>query len=245
MKLTEHIYLAGSSCMGISHSGDCNVYAVASGDDICLIDCGLSSSPERLFANLEADGLNPNHIRGVLLTHVHPDHAGALPALQKMGIPAIGPAAAAEVYRTGIRDYYRLEQIPPSGFRDFFCRTPSGTMDRILAPGEAFCVGNLRLEMIPAPGHSPDSVCYLLKIGEKKHLFTGDTLFYPGQISCFSSLLSDPAVYPDTLRRLAALRPDGLYPGHALFTVDRAWECTNRALEYVNNGNLPPQKSYS
>lgn len=246
MKLTEHIYLVGSGCFGISAAGDCNVYAVESEGEVLLIDCGLQPNPERILANLQADGLNPEKLRGVVLTHVHPDHAGAAAAFRGMGVPIIGTAKEAEVLQLGIDGYYGLTQcLPHTGFRDFFCSLQPAKVDECIAPGESVRVGSLYLEAIPTPAHSPDSVCWLLRIGEKKHLFTGDTLFYPGQINYFTKPLSCLDVYPETIRTLGAIHPDGLYPGHALFTIDRAWECADRALACVEVGNLPPIKSYS
>ncbi len=246
MKLTEHIFLAGSSCMGISESGDCNVYAVADGQQIYLIDCGLSPDPDRLLKNMEADGLNPRNLRGVLLTHVHPDHVGAVSAFRKMGVPVLGGVKSADVLRLGIAGYYRLEtRLPPSGFRDFFCGVGPDRIDGVLLPGERLALDTCVLETVNAPGHSPDSVCYLLRDGTKKHLFTGDTLFYPGHVNYFTWPLSCPDAYPRTICRLAAIRPAGLYPGHGLFTVDRGWQCTDQAKACIAAGTLPPLKPYS
>lgn len=245
MKITEHIYLAGSGCMGLSAPGDCNIYAVESGGEILLIDCGLHPTQERLLDNLREDGLNPDRIRGVLLTHIHPDHSGGVPFFQKMGIPVMGSGESDRVLRRGIREVYQMDRLPPSGFRDFFCGTPRGKLDRILQPGEHIRFGALELEMIPTPAHTVDSVCYLLRLGEKKHLFTGDTLFYPGHINYFVSPLSCVECYPETIRKLAELAPDGLYPGHALFMVDGAQRCTQTALEAIERGVLPPLKPYS
>ncbi len=246
MKLTEHIFLAGSSCMGISESGDCNVYAVADGQQIYLIDCGLSPDPDRLLKNMEADGLDSRNLRGVLLTHVHPDHVGAVSAFREMGIPVLGGVKSADVLRLGIAGYYRLEtRLPPSGFRDFLCGVGPERIDGVLLPGERLALDRCVLEMVPAPGHSPDSVCYLLRDGTKKHLFTGDTLFYPGHVNYFTWPLSCPDAYPRTISRLAAIRPDGLFPGHGLFTVDRGWQCTDQAKACIAAGTLPPLKPYS
>lgn len=245
MKLTKSIYLIGSSCMGLSEPGDCNVYAVESRGDILLIDCGLAPDPGCLLQNLRKDGLDPGRIRGLLLTHVHPDHAGALPALQEMGIPVYCSRTGAQILREGLADFYPLDTLPDSPVKAFFAGTPRGTADRILREGDVVTVGDLTLEALEAPAHSPDSLCFLLKLGDEKHLFTGDTLFYPGQINYFTGVLSCVDGYPEVLRKLADIAPDGLYPGHALFTVARGQNCTRSALEWINKGVLPPLKSYS
>lgn len=245
MKLTEHVYLIGSGGMGLSAPGDCNVYAVADGKDILLIDCGLNPDPEKLLSNLEKDGLNPRNIRGVILTHVHADHVGALPAFRERGIPILASQEGGRVLQQGVRAYYQMEQLPPSGFWDFFCGAPVLEADALLSAWQEMAVGRQSLIVIPTPGHSPDSVCFLLREKGKKYLFTGDTLFYPGQINYFAGPLSRIDAYPSTIRTLAELKPDGLFPGHAMFTVDRGWLSTDSALACIESGTLPPMKSYS
>lgn len=238
--------MVGSGCMGLSAQGDCNVYALTDGRDIYLIDCGLNRDLSQLLHNMEEDGLDIRRLRGILLTHVHPDHIGGVPAFQKLGVPIMGGKESAQVLEQGTGAYYQLEKkLPPSGFRCFFCDTVRGQLDRILQPGWRLPLGKCTLEMLPTPGHSPDSVCYLLRDGEKNHLFTGDTLFYRGQVSYFTNVLSCTDRYPETIAALAALRPEGLYPGHLLFTVSGAWRFTEQAKAYVEAGVLPPVKEYS
>ncbi|PIU67818.1 MAG: MBL fold metallo-hydrolase [Armatimonadetes bacterium CG07_land_8_20_14_0_80_40_9] len=50
--------------------------------------------------------------------------------------------------------------------------------DRILKEGDEIKVGNLRLEVIHTPGHTPGGIS--LKIDSEKVVFTGDTLFAGG-----------------------------------------------------------------
>ncbi|PRC45831.1 MBL fold metallo-hydrolase [Mycobacterium sp. ITM-2017-0098] len=70
------------------------------------------------------------------------------------------------------------------------------------------------IEIIPTPGHSPGSVCYLVPGAEGHYLFTGDTLFrnadgrwLAGYIEGFHQP-SDANTIADSLRVLAELSPD-------------------------------------
>ena len=67
------------------------------GNDIIIVDCGMSfPSDELLGVDLVIPDMsflesNREHIRGMVLTHGHEDHIGAIPfALQKMDIPIYG-----------------------------------------------------------------------------------------------------------------------------------------------------------
>jgi hydroxyacylglutathione hydrolase len=49
----------------------------------------------------------------------------------------------------------------------------------VATDGEIFTIGDLTIELLHTPGHTPESACYLLKdkSGKATSLFTGDTLF--------------------------------------------------------------------
>lgn len=70
------------------------------------------------------------------------------------------------------------------------------------------------IEIIPTPGHSPGSVCYLVPGAQGRYLFTGDTLFrgtgggwHAGYIEGFHQP-EDAATIAESLRVLADVLPD-------------------------------------
>lgn len=70
------------------------------------------------------------------------------------------------------------------------------------------------VEIIPTPGHSPGSVCYLVDGAEGRYLFTGDTLvrnpegrWWAGYIEGFHQP-GDADTIADSLRVIAELEPD-------------------------------------
>ncbi|WP_149359559.1 MBL fold metallo-hydrolase [Lolliginicoccus suaedae] len=100
----------------------------------------------------------------------------------------------------------------------------------------AHVVGSV-LEVIPTPGHTPGSTCYLAHGASGKYLFTGDTVYLrngswaPGYIPGFS----DRAALDKTLTELARLEPDivisSAFVGDSgVMTLDRPWpECIEQA----------------
>ncbi|MBA3648597.1 MAG: MBL fold metallo-hydrolase [Chitinophagales bacterium] len=87
---------------------------------------------------------------------------------------------------------------------------------------ERFKIGNLQLEVLHTPGHTPESTCYLLydEHGKQYCLFTGDTLFVGdvGRPDLFGAAISKEDMADrmyDSLQKLKQL-PDEVivYPAH-------------------------------
>jgi hydroxyacylglutathione hydrolase len=68
------------------------------------------------------------------------------------------------------------------------------------------------VEVIPTPGHSPGSTCYLVPgVNGQRYLFTGDTILLAPDGTWVSGFLPSPSAAPtmrDSLATLAALEPD-------------------------------------
>lgn len=88
------------------------------------------------------------------------------------------------------------------------------------------------IEVIPTPGHSPGSTCYLVPgASGQTYLFTGDTLMAGDDGSWVAGYLpqfSEAAPLADSLRLLSTLRPDVVIssarPGaSAVHVAGRRW----------------------
>jgi len=54
-----------------------NSFALVQDDgSVTLVDCGLTKAPARIVAGLALPGLAPAGVTRIVLTHVHPYHAG-------------------------------------------------------------------------------------------------------------------------------------------------------------------------
>lgn len=143
----------------------------------------------------------------IALTHYHFDHVLAAEALrQATGAPvAIGEAE---------RD---LLAAPPALFRFFREERRGLTADRGLSDGELLEAGDLRVNVLATPGHSPGGVSYWLP--DERLLFCGDVLFR-GSVGRTDLPGSDEALLLHSIRERLFDLPDDtvVYPGHGLST---------------------------
>lgn len=87
MEITERVYVVGRGSWGghepISGEGDCNIYLIAIGSGLALVDVGIGPNFTKVWSNIRKTGFDPKGLASVLMTHTHWDHARALPELRK------------------------------------------------------------------------------------------------------------------------------------------------------------------
>lgn len=101
----------------------------------------------------------------LLETHAHADHLSAAPFLkQHLGAPIVIGEHIKAVQQV-FKDVFNLSYVTADG-RPF---------DRLVAEGEVLKLGDLSINVLHTPGHTPACVTY--RIGDA--VFVGDTLFMP------------------------------------------------------------------
>lgn len=172
--------------------------------------------PGEVLDTLAADGMR---LAGVLATHYHPDHVGG---------DLFGFAVA------GLRELLDRCDVPVHVQRDEapFVTAVTGVADALVAheSGDVLMVGDIPIELLHTPGHTPGSQCFLVD----GSLVAGDTLFLEG---CGRTDLpgGDPEAMYDSLTRRLARVPDDvvLYPGHLYSAEPSANMGETRARNYV------------
>lgn len=163
---------------GGSWEVDNNVWVV--GDDA---ECVVVDAAHDADAVLAAVG--DRALRAVLATHGHNDHVNAVDAVRAAtGAPA---------------------HLHPDD-RMLWDDTVTSAPDDDLADGRAVRVGDVDLEVLHTPGHSPGACClYAPSLGV---LFSGDTLFRGGPGATGRSFSDFPTIIASIRTRLLTLPPE-------------------------------------
>ncbi|MEN8374071.1 MAG: MBL fold metallo-hydrolase [Gemmatimonadota bacterium] len=159
----------------------------------------------------------------VLNSHTHADHVGGNAEFDHVfGLDTDFTRASA----AGLPNEVVAGQVAP----DALCAPLPGDLEpdeyrirpfqvtETLVAGETVDLGGRSLEVLAAPGHTPDAI--LLHDPESGLLFTGDS-YYPGPIYLFSPE-TDWDAYRRSMTAAAALVPDlvRLHPGHNVAVSD-------------------------
>ena len=120
----------------------------------------------------------------ILLTHGHTDHsAGARRLAERTGAPVLALDAAQRLGHEGLQE------------------------------GDVVSASGLEVRVWATPGHSSDSLCFLLDDGFRSAVLTGDTILGRGT-TVVAYPDGDLASYLTSLQRLVELGSASVLPGH-------------------------------
>ncbi len=143
---------------------NCTILADRRTGEAIVVDGG--DGVDEVVRRLAARGLRARYL---VHTHAHIDHIGDLGSLrEKTGGRGLLHPADLPLYRT------LAVQASWLGLR----RAPEIVeLDGELRDGDAICAGEMSLEVLHTPGHTPGSVCFALRSEDAVTIFSGDTLF--------------------------------------------------------------------
>jgi glyoxylase-like metal-dependent hydrolase (beta-lactamase superfamily II) len=159
-----------------------NCFLIFSADRIALVDTGcgpyMGATAGFLFDNLKALGVKPEDIDTVLLTHLHPDHAGGLTVIET-GEKRF-PNAEIVVHEKEFAHWHdTAEQTRAEGIQGFFFEPAQNHMApyrddalRFFREGEVFP----GVHAIECPGHTPGHSSFLVESGDEQLIIWGDTI---------------------------------------------------------------------
>jgi hydroxyacylglutathione hydrolase len=156
-------------------------------------------------------------VEGILLTHTHFDHIGAVaPIAKATGAPVWCP----EIETPVLADINSF--VPWPGFGPY----ESYEADHTLRGGEKLELAGFEIDVIFTPGHSPGHVTYSLR--DEAAIFSGDVLFQ-GSVGRTDLPGGDWGTLLDSIRKLVESHPPEtkVYPGHMGITTLGAERSTN------------------
>ncbi len=232
---------------GVPH---CNAYAVAAGDGVVLVDCGLheAGSLAQLERAMGQVGLALTDVRLLVCTHAHSDHYGQAASVVDASGCELWMHHADAHMRASIEDpesrlarrfeIARQSGVPVEPLRAWSAsaRERGSGIARLVEPDRALVAGVVvetdlgPWTVVETPGHAPSHVC--LHQPEHRLLISGDHLL--GRVSLYFDYSWTPDPVGEFLSSLDAVeRLDArlCLAGHGRTFADvRAHIDANRAL---------------
>lgn len=213
--------------------GPRNVYqylvASADRDELLLIDTGMAETPrEVVFPALRRLGLAASDLRLVVVTHPDVDHQGGLAGLREACENALAACGFADRAMVGdpeklLADRYGCyveHALGMTADEIRWVRANYGArveIDVTLSGGESLQIGERRLDVLPAPGHSAGHL--VLFEPETGLLFSSDAVHSHACPAADGSPALCPTYeevndYLETIDLVESLAPSEMHSGH-------------------------------
>lgn len=142
-----------------------NMTVLEYGNDIIIIDCGLAFPEDDMLGidlvipDITYLAKNVEKIRGIVLTHGHEDHIGALPyVLKQLKVPVFGTLLTLGLLENKLREHKMLDK----------------TTLHTVVPGEKVKLGEMVVEFIHTNHSIADSVALAIQTPVGMVIHTGD-----------------------------------------------------------------------
>jgi hydroxyacylglutathione hydrolase len=182
-----------------AYENNCNTYLIR-GEVTVLVDPGHSRYTSNLFHQMEGDGVSPEEVDLIIVTHSHPDHFEGLEAFKDKSVKTAMNREEERYLGENGKLLFQMMGRPVPPFR----------IDFYLKEGELH-LGKETFYVYQTPGHSPGSLS--IHWPERKVLFTGDLVFYRG-IGRTDFPEGHSKAIRESLERMSRLDTELLLPGH-------------------------------
>ncbi len=142
-----------------------NMYVYEYAGEIIVVDCGLAFPDDDMLGidlvipDISYLKKHKNRIRGILITHGHEDHIGALPyVLREVNAPIYATKLTAGIIKQKLAEHNML----------------SKTKVKVASPGDKIKIGSFEVEMIHVNHSIADSVALAIKTPLGTVIHTGD-----------------------------------------------------------------------
>ncbi len=182
-----------------AYENNCNTYLIR-GEVTVLIDPGHSRHVPSLFHQMKEDGISPDEVHLIIITHSHPDHFEGLEAFQDKSVKIAMSREEQRYLKENGKLLFEMMGQPIPSFR----------IDFYLKEGE-LRLGKDTFHVFQTPGHTPGSLSIYWP--DRKVLLAGDLIFYGG-IGRTDFPEGNPGLMRESLERMSRLDIGLLLPGH-------------------------------
>jgi glyoxylase-like metal-dependent hydrolase (beta-lactamase superfamily II) len=203
----------------VGFSGTVGVYVLPGDDGFALIETGPGSTLSTVKQGIASLGLELNHLKAILVTHIHLDHAGAAGQLVRE------TGATLYVHERGAPHLIDPSKLLASAERIYgdLMQPLWGTMvpapkEKVVAlvDGERLNIVGHTVDVLYTPGHASHHVAFLL---DGETMFTGDAaaIHFAGS-SVIRPALPPPEIdletWRDSINKMLAAKPKRLLLTH-------------------------------
>jgi glyoxylase-like metal-dependent hydrolase (beta-lactamase superfamily II) len=219
-----------------------NSFLIGRARNFALVDVGQADAVAPVLANAARAGARLEWIRTVLLTHSHSDHTAGLAGLIEKTKATVAASALTAQALAGDPAARRLLDFHLPG---------SISTRKVLKDGDTVKLGPFTFKVLHTPGHIPDAITLVGRIGKELVMITGDTAMGDqgdaiGGIGWLDARWhSRPRVYLKTIERLQGIPADILLPGHGHPIIGRKriaislQHCRERLNQFLAINALP------
>ena len=194
-----------------------NCYLLCGDGAVVLIDPGPPGSAETVIAGAESEGIRPDEVRLILVSHGHLDHYGAAAGVKAWcGAPVAAYPGEPEFSQDRRNALPPAQTLRGSVVRWFYLLLSPLTRfapleaDLLLEDGTGLSAYGVEARTVLLPGHSPGSLGVVTPEGD---LFVGD-LFVNYTVPSQPLYLSDTEAWQRSYELVQALEPRTVYVGH-------------------------------
>jgi metallo-beta-lactamase class B len=170
---------------------------------LILIEAHAGLSFEREWSAIQAVGLDPRRVKYVLATHEHGDHAP--------GAYLWRVVTGAKFVCSEEMAYTLQHHVPVNSGYGFHPPVPT---DVTVTEDTDLDLAGLKVRAVRIPGHTYGSMAWQFEKGGKSYVAFGDPIMPRGVLGYSGSINFSAHDVLASLRKLRALKPDVVLPGH-------------------------------